>query len=93
MATGTGNAQGQKNDSTKQGDAKGGAGKAPHTLPPLPYAIDALQPHMSAETLQFHHGKHHKTYVDKLNELIAGTEHADKSLEESGAVYTFSLGR
>jgi len=51
-------------------------------LPPLPYAEDALAPHLSAETLQFHHGKHHKTYVDKLNAAIEGTPDADKSLEE-----------
>ena len=51
-------------------------------LPALPYAPDALAPHISAETLEFHHGKHHKAYVDKLNELIAGTEHESKSLEE-----------
>ena len=57
-------------------------GSRRHELPPLPYALDALAPHMSAETLQFHHGKHHKTYVDKLNELIAGTEHEGKTLEE-----------
>jgi len=42
----------------------------PYELPPLPYAKDALAPHISAETLDFHHGKHHKTYVDKLNGLI-----------------------
>ena len=63
-------------------------GSAPHSagkkfeLPPLPYARDALQPHMSAETLEYHHGKHHKTYVDKLNELIAGTHYADMDLVE-----------
>jgi Fe-Mn family superoxide dismutase len=51
-------------------------------LPALPYAPDALAPHISAETLEFHHGKHHKAYVDKLNELIAGTENEGKSLEE-----------
>lgn len=51
-------------------------------LPPLPYAIDALAPHISQETLEFHYGKHHQTYVTKLNELIAGTDHADSSLEE-----------
>src|SRR3546814_544674 len=51
-------------------------------LPPLPYAQDALEPHCSAKTLSFHHGKHHQAYVSKTNELIAGTEHADKSLEE-----------
>lgn len=51
-------------------------------LPALPYAQDALEPHISAETLEFHHGKHHKTYVDKLNGLIPGTEFEGKSLEE-----------
>jgi Fe-Mn family superoxide dismutase len=51
-------------------------------LPDLPYAKDALAPHMSAETLEFHHGKHHKAYVDKLNELIAGTEFEGLSLED-----------
>ena len=53
-----------------------------HQLPDLPYAADALEPHISAETLNFHHGKHHRTYVTKLNELIAGTEHDDLPLEE-----------
>ena len=53
-----------------------------HTLPNLPYPMDALSPHMSAETLQFHHGKHHKAYVDKLNELIPGTEFENMSLED-----------
>lgn len=52
-----------------------------HTLPQLPYAKDALAPHISAETLEFHHGKHHNTYVTNLNKLIAGTEYADLSLE------------
>ncbi|MCB1696065.1 MAG: superoxide dismutase [Fe] [Halioglobus sp.] len=51
-------------------------------LPALPYAQDALQPHISAETLEFHYGKHHKTYVDKLNGLVDGTDLAGKSLEE-----------
>jgi Fe-Mn family superoxide dismutase len=51
-------------------------------LPPLPYSRDALEPHMSRETLDYHYGKHHKAYVDKVNELIKGTEHADDSLEE-----------
>jgi Fe-Mn family superoxide dismutase len=51
-------------------------------LPPLPYAADALAPHISKETLDFHYGKHHQTYVTKLNELIAGTPNATKSLEE-----------
>ncbi len=51
-------------------------------LPALPYEKNALEPHISAETLEFHHGKHHQTYVTKLNGLIEGTELADKSLEE-----------
>ncbi len=51
-------------------------------LPPLPYAQDALAPHISAETLEYHYGKHHKTYVDKLNGLLPGSEFEGKSLEE-----------
>jgi Fe-Mn family superoxide dismutase len=51
-------------------------------LPPLPYAKDALSPHISEETINFHYGKHHQTYVDNLNGLIAGTDLAEKSLEE-----------
>lgn len=54
----------------------------PFTLPPLPYPKDALAPHTSAETLEFHHGKHHAAYVNKLNELTAGKPEAEKSLEE-----------
>ena len=53
-----------------------------HTLPALPYAMDALAPTISAETLEFHYGKHHKTYVDNLNNLIKGTEFENASLEE-----------
>jgi Fe-Mn family superoxide dismutase len=53
-----------------------------HTLPPLPYAKDALQPTMSAETLEFHYGKHHQAYVTNLNNLIKGTEFENLSLEE-----------
>lgn len=61
-------------------------------LPPLPYAKDALAPHISAETLEYHYGKHHKTYVDKLNSLVPGTEYEGKSLEDiiktsSGGVF------
>lgn len=52
------------------------------TLPELPYARDALLPHISAETLEYHHGKHHNAYVANLNGLIEGTELAGKSLEE-----------
>lgn len=51
-------------------------------LPPLPYEQDALEPHISKETLEYHYGKHHNTYVVKLNGLIEGTPDADKSLEE-----------
>ncbi|HUW37331.1 MAG TPA: superoxide dismutase [Fe] [Rhodocyclaceae bacterium] len=53
-----------------------------HTLPPLPYALDALAPHISKETLEFHYGKHHQTYVTNLNNLIKGTEFANATLEE-----------
>ncbi|MCD9625149.1 superoxide dismutase [Rhabdothermincola salaria] len=51
-------------------------------LPPLPYAQDALAPHISAETLEYHYGKHHKTYVDNLNKAVDGTADADASLED-----------
>jgi Fe-Mn family superoxide dismutase len=51
------------------------------TLPKLPYAEDALAPHISSKTMQFHHGKHHAAYVKKLNELIEGTAYDGKSLE------------
>lgn len=61
-------------------------------LPALPYAKDALAPHISEETLDFHYGKHHQTYVTKLNGLIPGTEFDGKTLEEivkssSGGVF------
>jgi Fe-Mn family superoxide dismutase len=52
------------------------------TLPDLHFANDSLAPHMSAETLDFHHGKHHKAYVDKVNKLIGGTDLQDASLVE-----------
>lgn len=51
-------------------------------LPALPYTLDALQPHLSKETLEYHYGKHHKTYVDNLNKLVPGTEFENQSLEE-----------
>ena len=51
-------------------------------LPPLPYPEDGLEPHISSETLQYHYGKHHKTYVTNLNNLIPGTEFENKSLED-----------
>ena len=55
---------------------------APFTLPPLPYEESALEPVISARTMGFHYGKHHKAYVDKLNELVQGTDFADMELEE-----------
>jgi Fe-Mn family superoxide dismutase len=51
-------------------------------LPPLPYAKDALAPHISAETLEYHYGKHHQAYVTNLNKLVEGKPEASKSLEE-----------
>lgn len=53
-----------------------------HTLPKLPYELDALAPHISKETMEYHYGKHHKAYVDKLNELIKGTKFASMDLVE-----------
>lgn len=63
-----------------------------HSLPALPYAKDALAPHLSAETLEFHYGKHHNAYVTNLNKLIKDTEFEDASLEDvikkaSGGIY------
>lgn len=53
-----------------------------HKLPELPFAMDALQPHISKETLEYHYGKHHNAYVTNLNNLIPGTEFEDMSLED-----------
>jgi Fe-Mn family superoxide dismutase len=53
-----------------------------HELPALPYPHNALEPHISAETLEYHHDKHHATYVTNLNKLVDGTDFADKSLED-----------
>ena len=67
-----------------------------HTLPALPYAKDALAQHISAETLEFHHGKHHQAYVTNLNNLIKGTEYENLDLEAivkkapAGGVYNNS---
>ncbi|WP_225863583.1 superoxide dismutase [Ideonella benzenivorans] len=63
-----------------------------HTLPPLPFGLDDLTPHMSRETLEYHYGKHHNAYVVNLNNLIGGTEFAGLPLEDvvkksSGPVY------
>ena len=52
------------------------------TLPSLPYALDALAPHISRETLEYHYGKHHQTYIDNLNKLVPGSEYEGLSLEE-----------
>jgi len=54
-----------------------------HTLPPLPYAMDALQPHISKETVEYHYTKHHQTYVNNLNNLIKNTEFENSSLEDT----------
>jgi len=54
---------------------------SPYSLPPLPYADNALEPVISAKTISFHHGKHHRGYMKKLNKLIAGTKYADMPLE------------
>lgn len=63
-----------------------------HTLPALPYAKNALAPHLSEETLEYHYGKHHNAYVTNLNKLIAGTEFENAALEDiikkaSGGIY------
>ena len=66
-----------------------------HELPPLPYAMDALAPHISKETFEFHYGKHHQAYVTNLNNLIKGTEFENASLEDiirrsSGGIFNNS---
>ena len=66
-----------------------------HALPALPYAMDALVPHMSRETFEYHYGKHHQTYVTNLNNLIKGTEFENAALEDiirksSGGIYNNS---
>lgn len=66
-----------------------------HTLPALPYAMDALVPHMSKETFEYHYGKHHQAYVTNLNNLIKGTEYENATLENiikksSGGIYNNS---
>ena len=63
---------------------------SPHVLPPLPYAENALEPIITANTVGFHYGRHHKGYVDNLNTLVAGTKYADLSLEK---IITDTAGR
>ncbi|HEX6004590.1 MAG TPA: superoxide dismutase [Burkholderiales bacterium] len=53
-----------------------------HELPPLPYPLDGLQPHISRETLEYHYGKHHQAYINTLNDIIRGTEYENLSLED-----------
>jgi superoxide dismutase len=69
-----------------------------HTLPPLPFARNALVPNMSEETLDYHYGKHHQAYVTNLNNLIKGTEFENLSLEEivkkaSGGIFNNAVPR
>ncbi len=64
----------------------------PIELSPLPYSLNALEPHISKETIEYHYGKHHKTYVDNLNKLIQNTEFANQTLEQiiqnsSGSIF------
>jgi Fe-Mn family superoxide dismutase len=58
------------------------ASAGPFSLPSLPYALDALEPHIDARTMEIHHGRHHKAYVDNLNKAVAGTEWEKKSIDE-----------
>jgi Fe-Mn family superoxide dismutase len=77
-----------KIDTSNSSTVRGAA--LPHVLPPLPYAENALEPVITAKTMSFHYGKHHKGYVDNLNKLIAGTELADLSLEK---IITSTVGQ
>ncbi len=65
----------------------------PIELPSLPYALDALEPHISATTLELHHQKHHKAYVDKTNALVAGSTLADRPIEEIIVAAASDAGR
>ena len=58
----------------------------PFELPPLPYAPNALEPHISAKTMEIHHGRHHRAYVEKTNHLLAGSELAGRTLEDVIAI-------
>src|SRR5882762_6413248 len=63
-------------------DARQGAPDMAYSVPPLPYAYDALEPHIDKATMEFHHDKHHQAYVDKANAALEGTEWADKPVED-----------
>ncbi len=67
---------------TRENDPEGDSQNMAFTLPDLPYAKDALEPHVSAETLEYHHGKHHNAYVTNLNALVENTEFAARTLED-----------
>ena len=67
---------------TMGGLSKTARAASAHVLPPLPYGENALEPVISANTISFHYGKHHKGYLDNLNKLVAGTEYADLPLEK-----------
>ena len=68
--------------------AQAAAPAGPFTLPPLPYALDALEPHIDAKTMEIHHGRHHQAYITNLNKAVAGTDLAKKSVEELVRTYT-----
>jgi Fe-Mn family superoxide dismutase len=78
----------KKNDTSNSSTVPGAA--LLHILPPLPYTENALEPLITAKTMSFHYGKHHKGYVDNLNKLVAGTEYANMPLEK---VITSTAGK
>jgi Fe-Mn family superoxide dismutase len=80
--TGSGGGDPRRAPPRHAGDQSEQGASRQHTLPPLPYEMNALEPVISAKTLSFHYGKHHKAYVDKTNELISGTPYAELSLAE-----------
>jgi Fe-Mn family superoxide dismutase len=82
LAAGLGSCSSQPIDPPAQVAPSPTAAPAAFALPPLPYAMDALAPYISARTMSFHYGKHHKAYVDNLNKLVAGTPLAGQTLEE-----------